>query len=779
MRRCAKRRNLWDYTSCMKSYATLTKSIPSYNDTSYSDDDDDYARTGATNKKQRKMSLPDLPHELLIQVIKMLFYPPDLLHLSQACTTFRNLIDERAWSRVVIAMNPNYTIGVEVDHIRGGTEVWRQIALDEHHRRTRDWRAPLKLHANDTSSQYPPHLLIDLELASHIQPAHMLPPPSTMNDNIVPRSRPGRWSNAGPPASHTDKTTHKTISAYMQMRSHGEYQIALYGFPNHQSPLAIISSDCWAHPNVDQYLDPELPLGVAQLMDIRQFPQTRDNLNLCLQLTVNIFTCILKVVEVYICDNDLVASIVNPNPSCPRQVPYRPDVVRGKVETIVPSSRHEVIRGRMAKLYSIEDKTSHEVQDRIALFGIHQGAGSQAIVMTSPLFVSSWPKCPRNYAIDRRIDVASTTAQNCSRGEAHLSPTTPATPATRFMETSEPAVSHPPVPSKWDCHALGGAQALRTSCMVLFPPQSDFDHLLVIMDRFGKGQIWDWQRRIRVATLAPPAVLIGPTELHQQQQQQGQGEVISNRNQLCYWGIQVNWTIEEPTRLNMGSTTVTLGGAGHRERGDFRIVALADGEHKEWETSWWNVGEKELRNRQIEQKTLLAQGGKAGSWEIRPNNRHFEQSTLAIPFDSTSTVPPSQPLVQIAQYQGPQESDQSSVEIDVSTADEEMQVMVEQTLPPQESDVSTARAVLFIAFLIWEHYRITLTTDCGICLFDMDQEANNDVQDLRQQTPQWVTHIKGAAEDPLIDIATIGDYLILTRKYSHMIWPFRRVLRQP
>ncbi|KAF9342701.1 hypothetical protein BGX26_007019, partial [Mortierella sp. AD094] len=43
----------------------------------------------------------------------------------------------------------------------------------------------------------------------------------------------------------------------------------------------------------------------------------------------------------------------------------------------------------------------------------------------------------------------------------------------------------------------GGMQAIEPSCMALFPAQSDFESLLVILDQHGNGEIWDWMRRVR------------------------------------------------------------------------------------------------------------------------------------------------------------------------------------------------------------------------------------------------------------------------------------------
>ncbi|KAF9354418.1 hypothetical protein BGX34_011025 [Mortierella sp. NVP85] len=673
-----------------------------------------------TKKKQRLQSLADIPNEILLTIQSNLTRPQDLLSFSQTCTLFRELTDDGAWCRAYKNLSKHWAQGTEVGHLRGNSNMWRQVVMDDHLRKTLHWIVP---DTTDTAAQEPEQvrLRIDLEQATHIKPSYM---------HSTADSEASRWRNVGPPASHTDPFSRATLCAYMQTctyEQHTNYQVAIYGLPDHKTPLACIKSDFWTHPEVDRNLDPDFAPEnlVAQLMDVKQFPDQRDDQGRIRVVLVLAFGernvaplgseegdvqfldtwLLIKVVDIYICDTPhTTLTDAMEMEEGPRLVPYRPDPYRLRVETIVPSTRHELIRGRAVRLYSTTDPLTGESQDRIALFGIFLGARIRAIVMTSPLFVSSLPERMQNISLD---------------------------------SNSRP-------PSKWKSHLLGDDYGLEASCLALFPPQCDFEHLMVVLDRKGRGEIWDWMNVSRVAELEmvmdddKGSDGISSQETHEEiidRSSQELGEEVNHRQDLHYWGVQVNWTVEEP--LNNIQET------GHRQHGDFRIVALADGQNKEWEVCWWHVSEQELRK---ELANDTPESGKRMSWVIESSSRHFEAAT------EFKTWPPR-----------PQEK--------------------------SEPGGNGENHLLFIAYLIWDHYRIALTSQYGLCLFDMNQELPGDIlgtepppghDSLETQTwprhPQWVTMIDDANDDPLIDIATVGDCLFLTRKYTHMIWPFRRIL---
>ncbi len=86
---------------------------------------------------------------------------------------------------------------------------------------------------------------------------------------------------------------------------------------------------------------------------------------------------------------------------------------------------------------------------------------------------------------------------------------------------------------------------------------------------------------------------------------------------------------------------------------------------------------------------------------------------------------------------------------------------------------------MFVAFLVWDHFRISLTLKFGLCIVDMDKEIEGDVLEDGIESPsQYVTVLDNADEDGLVDIATLGDSLLITRRFSHVIWPFRQLVQE-
>ena len=57
---------------------------------------------------------------------------------------------------------------------------------------------------------------------------------------------------------------------------------------------------------------------------------------------------------------------------------------------------------------------------------------------------------------------------------------------------------------KWVCHVLAthGLAGLEATCMTLFPSRSPLERLVAILDRTGRGEIWDWINVRRVAMLS-------------------------------------------------------------------------------------------------------------------------------------------------------------------------------------------------------------------------------------------------------------------------------------
>ncbi|KAG0202164.1 hypothetical protein BGX28_005245 [Mortierella sp. GBA30] len=643
------------------------------------------------------------------------------------------MANARVWCALYKKLVPNWSQGVEVNHIQGGLETWKQIVMDDYMRRNVRWVVPsfesefgMFIHNDDDEKEL--RLRIDLSQAITVRPFGNDPAPAS------------GWKNAGPPVSHTHKTK-TTISAYVQTYSRTgrtDYRLVFYDPSHHDTPLAIISSEFWAQTS-DGHLDPDIidNFSIAQLMDIKQFPEQKDDQHRIRVVVVLAFGdnngvdptavdgdgqmnildswSLVKVIEIYICNSPPDSPSSSNCASLPRLIPYRPNPHRGQVRTFSPSSRDDVLRGRAIKIYNGPDPDTNENQERIAFFGIRRAA-SETVLLTSALF-----------------------------GPSKQSMTTPS------------MADHSKIKCDILCDKTTG-RGLETSCMALFPPQSDFENLIVLLNSQGQGEIWDWVSVKKLLTLEIAGIETNSDREQQHQHQQPQQQdhqaqqdaeqvQIDRRKDLYYWGVQVNWAVEEPTGDERGSRRPLVLGHGPRKRGNFRVVALADGRDKEWETTWWHISELELRKTlkqalDQDKSELLSFIPRV----IQSNSRHFEISTLG-----TTQIP-------------------SPLSLDLS-------------LRESSSGTGEEYHLLFVAYLIWDHYRIALTSRFGLCVVDMDQEQAGDVldedmnPDSSKRPSQWVTVLENSEDDPLVDIATLGDCLLLTRKYSHMIWPFREVIQ--
>ncbi|KAF8978313.1 hypothetical protein BGZ46_006611 [Entomortierella lignicola] len=610
--------------------------------------------------------LQKLPIELILTILWFVSDAKALWCISRTCKMINGLIGKKFWHNVYIIQTPAWSINVKINHLQGDVKKWTQMVLNDYKRRTLRW-AKQPIGINRSLS-----LRADLGDALHCKPQHN-----------------SQWKNVGPPAIFTDQVFKTTITAYMQAcpgEGRTNHQITVYALPDHENPITIIPSNFWDHKDADRQLERELAtenLGPAQLMDMKHFPPRDGKIRVVFVVAfgernqmpadsddrdmyiIDVWS-LLRIVEVFI-------------PVSNSSIPSRP--LKGRVETIAPRSRQEVIRIRIVRMYSAINQTNGEREDRIALFGIHQGSRLRTVLMTSPLLAAS-------QKVLSNIKGSSSSIR----------------------------------PSSWDCHVLGGMKALEPSCMALFPAQSDFDNLLVILDANGDGEIWDWVKRVRVSELRLDGV---------------NRETQTHREHLYYWGVHINFAIEEPAQDEPNSAFSL--GSSRRACGDLRVVALSDGRDTEWETSWWNIDESKLRMR-----LSLEHVQDAEPWIINSSSRHFEHCTRGMPYLQHF------PSENLKNQQQPQ--------------------MQQLQLQQQGGDGNNGAPLMFIAYLIWDHYRIALTSDYGICIFDMDQELSGDI--LSESKPQWVTMIEGVDEDPLIDIATVGSCLFLTRKYSHMIWKF-------
>ncbi|KAG0333987.1 hypothetical protein BG000_008742 [Podila horticola] len=776
------------------------------------------------------------------------------------------------------------------------------------------------------------------------------------------------WQNIGPPIPHTHLASGETLVAFMQARYYNSeitHQIALYRKRDLSSPLAIISNDVWCEPgpyNNRPWFWPfqAQQLQVAQVMDFTHYPDQQDmygrvKMVFVIALGENSGPLGGTEGEMHVLDVWLTIKASTD------------EVFRTAIETIVPYHHHqEAIRGRMATTFIRKNEKTEEDEDWIAIFGIRHAAEGQAVFLAKSLFSDQQTRTYRksrhstiqyskhhphesNYPIPKHASptvllgksntsIPATSLQlQPVQIMAPISRTQPFPPSTTHSTSSligapgehstvqlspppgSQAFSHPsPQQSQQPQQSLTAPVSNRppfreiaagASCMSLFPANSDFEHLMVVVTAEGEGFIFDWVRNRRVARLSTATTLEEDSELERIKKQKevnaatvtahagnsspttvlaelaasATGTLAKDKN-LYHWGVQVNWAVEEPD---------VTGALGPRTRGNFRIVTMADGTNKEWQSSYWHVDEKILRwptsanlgkraknpvedhppvspglenkflslevggsdegaeelttddedydvqpaakmpkimdederLRRQAKKTARSVGGMIGSCgaqvavqmrrgesakdvlapgqrliesattfsqsdrdttktlpALLTRNRHFVLQTTGLSQESFRTVTVGVErdsvhpyLLENASYFKDNKDDISTSKNDIpdNVGDVSSTSLPRIALRPEAS--AADKSLLFIAYLIWDHYRIALTSQYGLCLIDMDKEHMGDVEGSHQE---WVTILSNSKDDPLVDIATIDDCLFITRKFSHEIWPFRSVLRK-
>ncbi|CAO3573039.1 unnamed protein product [Mortierella alpina] len=642
----------------------------------------------------RPSSLDGLPLEINLMILSKLTHPPDVVRFSHTCSLFRAMANARVWCRLYKMLVPHWSTGVEVQHVQGGVDVWRRIVMDDYMRKNLHW-APksfesefgMFIHDDDEAAR---QLRINLDDAITVRPQYL------------GATSEVKWRNMGPPVSSTFSATTSTITAYVQ---------ALY--LNGRTDYRILM-DIKQYPDQrdeQQRIRVVLVLAFGDNNGIERLEDGEGQMNI-LDTWAHV-----RVMEVFICPTSPpTAPSDTALATLPRLIPhrpYRPDPHRGRIRTFQTESPQEVLRGRAIKVYTGPDPVTKEIQERIAFFGI-RSTTSQTVLLTTALFGA-----PKKQMSNSPNDVSS---------------------KVKFEDLGHGTAS----------------RNLETSCLALFPPQSDFENLIVIMDNQGQGEIWDWMNIKKVATLEIAGVERRQKQdqamydIHQQDPplQQDQPQVPPDRRKdLYYWGIQVNFAVEEPAGDVGGATNPLVMAHGFRKHGDFRVVALADGQDREWETTWWHIPEQALRKtleQVLKQDNSSSTSPVQTSWTIRSNSRHFESSTLG-----TTRTP-------------------TALSLNLSFTECEFNAR----------PTSEEYDLLFVAYLIWDHFRISLTSRFGLCIVDMDKEVEGDVvDDGIKRPPQYVTVLDNAPEDGLVDIATLGDSLLITRRFSHVIWPFRQLLQ--
>ncbi|KAF9900481.1 hypothetical protein BX616_002579, partial [Lobosporangium transversale] len=625
------------------------------------------------------------------------------------------------------------------------------------------------------------------------------------------------------------------ISASMLMRPTAtggdclqDRQILLYQLPDLTNPIAVCGSEYWTG-DLDQgnkwYHDlPRDQVTVCQIMDIRHYPEQIINRKMRVVMIVAFgensqrhpqdtaeesyvldIWRLLKVIEIWIpafprrpnSDSNGAFMDKESNPwfrqteqETPARVPSIPR--KGRVETIFPSRNDNVLRGRIAKLFTAPptggsssslpssspssssstaiatttaatssggSRESQEMLDCIAIFGIQDSDTSAAMVIKKVLFLE-----------DKAKSIASWSKKQISRG---------------------------------------------VSCMTLFPYHSNYERMLVLFNRYGRGLIWDWVNEKQVAQLHMPVdhrpksfqdrpkdssdsnassantadtadatnaninananananasastasiianTTVAPAPSNEMTSNTSTAPLPtsvgapvitpapapnlnanpnpnSNPNpnvdpaaaafaqhpDLYYWGVQVSWAVEVPIPPRKDPT----------QRCSFRIVILADGAENEWESCCWHVD-----------STVLGTS---------------ERDLEAPPF-----IPPNERKVRYK----PSESPENTLYADSKRYERQT---IGHCLPEQleANKAEEGKPIIFIAYVVWNHFRIALTSQMGLTIFDMEELGTKEPDETRPVDRQWVTYLDDTKNNPLVDIATVGDNLVITRRHSHMV----------
>ncbi|KAG0340521.1 hypothetical protein BG004_006368 [Podila humilis] len=802
------------------------------------------------------------------------------------------------------------------------------------------------------------------------------------------------WQNIGPPIPHTPQSSRKTIIAFMQARTFKSdfvHRIALYHKQDLTTPCAIIGDDFWRgqhgpYANRPWYWPFQChQLQVAQVMGFTYYPDQCDAFG-----RVKLIVVIalgensgpiggsdgeMHVLDVWLTIKVLEVYVHLEAPNAPSRhasassfdSPADDGPFLTAIETIVPyHHNNEVIRGRMASTYQQENKSTGILEDWIAIFGIRHAADSHAVVLSKRLFADDMPtslfRQTRRQYLFPQLQRAHTTQRPTSSNAQTSHQTTP-----NNSSTSLATLHHLSLPNSINEFSSTGPQqqlgiqaksptppparrfveiAAGASCMSLFPANSDFKHLMIVVTAEGEGFIFDWLHERRVAVLRSSyskkhrkvekcrrknkalaavhpsqhgnafADNVDPTVPIAEE------PTVAHDRKLYHWGVQVNWAIEGPYDNEL---------VGPRKQGSFRIVAMADGTHKEWQSSYWHVDEDILRNPadrhlaicetartsestlgkrtknpavedevltnlenlelrcaisgdsadsqpktkhfkagdtrktdmdmeedtvssrdQIDSKDCrtiasLIGSGDAGQVlyqfprlrertdsplsaptisgqlqsittfnqndheaakklpKLYTRNRHsvlqttglsrdsFQQVVKTVGAERSSANPFFPYQVEVhgffrAEQSGASKDNNDNVNGDRNMAPDPIPTSAPSPAPLLDGADNTTeasiredadteeKALLFIAYLIWDHYRIALTSDYGLCLIDMDKEFTGDIASPHYE---WVTFLEDSKDEPnpMVDIAIIDDSLFITRKYSHDIWPFRSVLR--
>lgn len=670
-----------------------------------------------------------LPPELLKIIISYLHSPLDLLGFSFTCYELFYFTTSTDWFLMA-----NTTFKTWIQSCGGADDQdWKNILL-----RDTALRLRLQQHLPSPSNYYPYSSSAFLSGTLSFTPLQntTINIPSRRSLQILlyesqhfPQnldSEPYTWSHTVSPTYSFDTKSNTAITASMitrpvnpknfgiDPRPH-EHRILFYSLPDLSKPIAICDRHIWeqdytANSTVFPWHHPFTRdmMQVAQVVAIKHFPEhvkrgkfrlivviafgqrsrpilRQTNLSHALSIWL-----LLKVIELWIpvqpfapVDRMLVNHFQRTTPLHPHQV--KPchvidlsDITN--IESIEPRQRQITMRGYFVKLFTAEGprpplkststKTTRKrisnPVDCIAVFGIQHSANASAMVIKKILF-----------------------------------------------KTGNNNISHSTYSNR--------AYSRRVSSLTLFPDNSGYERMLVLINQHGSGVIWDWVNDKRVIDLHLPIDCKVTNSQHEEQQNNNQPNEQQNNNhsmtdplrsRIYYWGVQVTSPVYKDN-LSPNSNTST-----------FRIVTMGDGFNDELESCWWNVDFQSI-NHSVTPLTAPP---------IVDRNSPYSPVDLEI-------IPP---LIAISR------KSERNV-LGLSQSDHH----IDQNYKPLQ----------IISYIAWKNYIVALSSSLGIFMLDITQPNS--------QTPfttQWISFLPKRSD--LLDFTIFGNNLILTLTSGHLVWSF-------
>ncbi|KAK3820292.1 MAG: hypothetical protein J3Q66DRAFT_336756 [Benniella sp.] len=805
--------------------------------------------------------------------------PLALKNLAHSCTAFSRVITSRDWFRCYQSSNPTWSIGCRFEE-RPDAEFssWKRYSLLSLGMQRR-LNAPLPPLPDDDAEEPASAVShtsgIPDTTAAAAATADWTPSdagraisgPTGKKQRVCPRllldnamrfnsdraTKEAGFRRIGSPAYYTDYESNTIIAASVVTRpTEGDTkdgawlkdrQIMFYGLPDLSNPIAICGSECWTETSNGRKWNDPVPvdeLQVMQVAEVRHFPKIRKNGAMrvllvlafgkgydsedVLEAQILDIWRIVRVVEVWLpvdvppsppsspsrSLSSFISSIwptspgtpnaaveskaeptilkplgPNPNPWSKwstmtdeeRSVTSAQGLVRlekGRCETIAPSQHNILFRGRVVKLYTstipkiaqdndgIPAQTEEETVDCITLFGLEYSDSSAALIIKKILFV------------DKARGDASWSKRMVSRG---------------------------------------------VSCMTLFPPHSNYGRMMIMVNKHGRGMIWDWVKEKQVAQLhlpvdeSPPpqpsssaepaapnvtgstsstpgsgdsnnpaesdanASTDSPAAVPAEQTAPEAAETVPVRGDVFYWGVQVSWTVEAqaPPRVDQKVPC------------SFRIVTLADGEDNQSESCWWHVdssilGEPEATLeapplKKAAPPSTTASHSRSSTLSSSPSPSPFPQSSSSS-ISGSAPAPTPSTLSTVSTTSSSAPSTQATNGPLYAISQRFVSGTLGYCLPEQLATYGDedGKPVHTIAYVVWNHYRIGLTTRLGLTIHDIERTGKDDSSGIDQQ---WITFMdndpseeeEDIQDNPLVDIAIVGDNLLITRRHGHMVVP--------